>query len=182
MITVNELFLLWALYGLAQTAVVLLLKLRMHRKTSDSAWATISLPFILTIFFAAGETAFIRHPTAPAITIAGLVLYGSGALTHLVSMATLGRSFSNQVELQAEHHLVTTGIYSFIRHPVYSGILHLTFSSAFMMNSLLALLPAAVVAWSVAGRIRREERFLVENLPGYREYMLRTKRLVPGIF
>lgn len=43
------------------------------------------------------------------------------------------------------------------------------------------LFPVLTVA-GVLARIRKEEEFLVRNLPGYGDYMKKTRRLIPGIF
>ena len=79
--------------------------------------------------------------------------------------------------------LCDSGIYHFIRHPMYSGLL-----IAFAMfaiaceNSFLGWgvwLGLLIVLW---GKIRIEERLLETQIPAYREYRTRAKRLIPLVW
>lgn len=54
-----------------------------------------------------------------AMRYAGLALYTVGSLLALVSLRALGKQYSGYVTLQDNHELVQTGIYGFIRHPIY---------------------------------------------------------------
>jgi len=78
--------------------------------------------------------------------------------------------------------LVTTGIYSYIRHPMYSSLLFLAWG-IWLKQPLAATLPVALLAswllWLTAKR--DEQECLAWFGDSYREYMLRTKRLIPFI-
>ncbi len=78
--------------------------------------------------------------------------------------------------------LVTTGIYKYIRHPLYSSLLLLTWGIWFkqpgMITALIALL-STVLLWFTAKRDEKEcLNYFGES---YREYMTRTKRLIPFV-
>jgi protein-S-isoprenylcysteine O-methyltransferase Ste14 len=79
--------------------------------------------------------------------------------------------------------LVTTGIYHFIRHPLYSSLLLLAWGTFFKLPSFLAgaLALAASVCLYLTARADEGEciRFFGES---YREYMKKTKRFIPFIF
>jgi len=81
------------------------------------------------------------------------------------------------------HHVVDTGVYRFVRHPLYAGAVLLLLGMCLWLEStaglLLALIPLAILVV----RIGIEERFLVEHLEGYAEYRGRVRsRLVPGVW
>jgi protein-S-isoprenylcysteine O-methyltransferase Ste14 len=79
--------------------------------------------------------------------------------------------------------VAAAGPYAVVRHPMYLGVIIAYVSTPVALGSWEGLLPAALISLSLVLRIRTEERFLLKNLPGYREYTLKTRyRLLPGIW
>ena len=78
--------------------------------------------------------------------------------------------------------LVTSGIFRYIRHPMYSSLLLLAWG-IWLKQPLAATLPAALLAsWLMWLTAKRDERECIEWFgDSYREYMTRTKRFVPFI-
>jgi len=78
--------------------------------------------------------------------------------------------------------LVTSGIFRYIRHPMYSSLLLLAWG-IWLKQPLAATLPVALLAsWLLWLTARRDERECLAYFgDSYREYMTRTKRLVPFI-
>jgi len=119
----------------------------------------------------------VSRPTAFAIMWAGLI-FRWYAIIHL------GRFFTTNVAIASDQHVVDTGPYRFIRHPSYTGgmitLLGLGLSLGNWASLLLVVIPCyAVLLW----RIRIEEQTLLTGLgEPYRNYMRRTKRLVPFIY
>jgi protein-S-isoprenylcysteine O-methyltransferase Ste14 len=78
--------------------------------------------------------------------------------------------------------LIEAGPYRWIRHPMYTSI-HLIIWSCVLRHLAADTLAAGVVALvAVAARIKDEEALLSQDVPGYPEYMKRTKRFVPFVF
>jgi protein-S-isoprenylcysteine O-methyltransferase Ste14 len=100
------------------------------------------------------------------------------------SHTDLGDNFSNSLELRARHQLVTSGIYAFVRHPMYLALFVYLVGEAMVIPNwfvgpaeLLAMLLLFVI------RVGPEERMLREAFgPHYGAYAMTTKRLVPGIW
>ena len=93
--------------------------------------------------------------------------------------------FSGTVRLQEErgHKVISGGPYRWVRHPSYSGSLIASLGMPLLLDSLWAFVPVIVFGAFFVLRTSLEDRFLHENLPGYREYAQRTRyRLVPGIW
>ena len=87
------------------------------------------------------------------------------------------------IQIAEGQRVISTGPYAMVRHPMYSGALVLMLGIPLALGSwwgLLTLVPGvAVLVW----RILDEERFLSENLAGYREYENRVRyRLVPLVW
>ena len=117
------------------------------------------------------------------------VLVGSGILIvglgiRWSAILTLGRFFSVDVAMQKEHRIIRSGLYRWIRHPAYTGLLlcFLGVGIAFgnWLSLLLVMVPIAAV---LIVRIRSEESALVEKFGGeYAEYKRQTRKLVPGVY
>jgi protein-S-isoprenylcysteine O-methyltransferase Ste14 len=107
------------------------------------------------------------------------LLSGAGLLVIIAGKATLGRSFGL---MPAHRGLVSTGIYGWVRHPIYAGYLltHVAFLIAHPAPWNLALLVASDLSLLV--RACYEERTLARD-PAYVNYMRRVPwRVAPGVF
>jgi protein-S-isoprenylcysteine O-methyltransferase Ste14 len=93
----------------------------------------------------------------------------------------LGRLWSSSVTRKADHHVVDTGPYGIVRHPIYTGIIVASIATAAMRGTALAWLGACVmtIGWVVKARL--EEVFLREQLGAdtYDDYSHRVPMLVP---
>jgi protein-S-isoprenylcysteine O-methyltransferase Ste14 len=89
------------------------------------------------------------------------------------------------VKLQAErgHHVISTGPYAFVRHPMYSGTVLFFIGVPLLLGSWWGVLlsPLFVVLFAIRAGI--EERALIAGLPGYADYAARVRyRLLPGLW
>ena len=89
------------------------------------------------------------------------------------------------VKVQSErgHHVISTGPYAWVRHPMYSGTILFFIGVPLLLGSWwgVALSPLFVILFAVRSGI--EERALIAGLPGYADYTRRVRyRLVPGLW
>lgn len=97
------------------------------------------------------------------------------------SHADLGAMWSAHLEVRKEHQLITHGIYSRIRHPMYSAIFLITLAQALILSNWIAG-PLGLVAFTALYlvRIGPEERMMAEQFGAeWEAYAARTPRLVP---
>lgn len=89
--------------------------------------------------------------------------------------------WSGRVTRKADHHIVDTGPYGIVRHPIYTGILVAIWASALVRPGWLGIAGAAVLTISFAVKLRLEERFLMQELgeAAYSGYRRRVPMLVP---
>jgi protein-S-isoprenylcysteine O-methyltransferase Ste14 len=77
----------------------------------------------------------------------------------------------------------TGGFYAWVRHPSYLGILLMDLGFAGVFRSAVALALMPVVIWMFKRRMDVEESFMVDQFGAeYREYMGRTRRILPGVY
>ena len=89
------------------------------------------------------------------------------------------------VKMQKERgqKVISTGLYSIVRHPMYTGATLLFISAPLLLGSVYGLIMGFVLIVTIAIRSVGEEAMLKQELPGYREYMQKVKwRMIPFIF
>ena len=89
------------------------------------------------------------------------------------------------VKVQAErhHHVISTGPYAWVRHPMYSSIMLFFVGAPLLLGSWWGVAMAPLLALLFAIRTRIEERALIAGLPGYADYRAHVRyRLVPGLW
>ena len=93
----------------------------------------------------------------------------------------LGSLWSGTVMTKEGHHVVDTGPYRLVRHPIYTGLIISGFGLAVLKVDPLRFLGAAIWTLSVWIKARREERFLRAELgeAAYDAYAARTPMLIP---
>jgi protein-S-isoprenylcysteine O-methyltransferase Ste14 len=113
----------------------------------------------------------------------GVGLYALGGALRLWPVFVLGRRFSGLVAIQPGHELVTTGVYSMIRHPSYLGLLVNLAGWALAFRSLVGVALVAATVPPLLARIAAEEALLRDHFGAhYDAYRARTARLVPGLW
>lgn len=121
-------------------------------------------------------------PNPLTLRIVGTVVYTVGLLTAIAARFQLGDNWANIETSQVlqRQRVVAKGVYAYIRHPIYSGDLLLLFGLELALNSWLVL-GVFTLAPIVLLRAIKEERMLVQALPGYDSYCVRTKRFIPFV-
>ena len=90
---------------------------------------------------------------------------------------------SRTVSVQAGQQVIDRGLYGLVRHPMYFATVLLFLAMPLVLGSLYAFLVFLAYPVIIVFRIRHEEAFLEQELPGYREYKQRVKyRLLPFIW
>lgn len=90
---------------------------------------------------------------------------------------------SRVVEINTDQRVISTGPYSYVRHPMYTGVLLMYGFTPLALGSYWALTGTFFLVAVIVFRIFSEEKFLAENLDGYKEYLLKIRyRIIPGIW
>lgn len=126
------------------------------------SWAELGLPSV------------IRWLSAGIALIAVVLTF----LTH----RTLGTQYSAKLEIQKDHTMISEGIYSHIRHPMYTSMNIFMLALSVMSSNLLLIIFSVLVALPFPWIARKEEALLIERFgDDYRMYMKRTGRFLPSL-
>jgi len=107
------------------------------------------------------------------------------ALYLLIAATTANPYLSTVVRIQSDRQqkVISTGVYSIVRHPQYLGIILLILGGPLLLGSVIAIIIGVCITSIIIIRIHGEEKMLVEELYGYTEYIQKVKyRLLPGIW
>lgn len=96
------------------------------------------------------------------------------------AMSTLGPVFSPSLQIAKEHKLITTGIYGYMRHPMYTAAFLMLLGQSLLFPSVVGWVAAALAfALLVVVRIPNEEAMMVETFgEEYMEYRERVRSLL----
>ncbi len=143
---------------------------------------TTSLFFLATFVIPGFDFRFHWSEVPMAVIILSDVLVLAGYL--IVALVFKANTYASRIiEVEKEQKVITTGPYAVVRHPMYVGVLIFYMFSPLALGSYWALIPALCIVPFIIARIKGEEKELLENLEGYRDYAMKTRhRLLPGIW
>lgn len=119
-----------------------------------------------------------------SIQVIGILLLIIGAGISISARKTLGTNWAHAFEYQVKkkQELVTSGIYRYIRHPIYTGVILGFIGGELVAKSYLVLIGIFIIT-AVYHQALLEEKLLVKHFgDSYRRYMKRTKILIPYLW
>ncbi|MDF1776895.1 MAG: protein-S-isoprenylcysteine O-methyltransferase [Rhizobiaceae bacterium] len=136
------------------------------------------------IWVFSGLPSALDYSPDPRMFAIGIGLFGVSLVLFRLTHKALGVMWSNSLDLREGHQLITTSIYSNLRHPMYSAFWLWALAQAFLLPNWLAGF-AGLVGFGTLFflRIGQEEKMMeMEFGESYREYVKKTKRIIPGIY
>lgn len=97
-------------------------------------------------------------------------------------LGELGQSLTPLPYPRDDGALVQSGIYGYVRHPIYAGVIFAALAWTIALVSLSHLIGTLVFVLFFNAKATREEIWLVERYPLYSEYQQRVKKLIPWIY
>lgn len=143
------------------------------------AWLLVLVQFILLglIVLLPGADTW----TLPdAVGRAARVLEWVGIIVMVVAAAALGRGLTAAPLPNSHAELRTGGLYRFVRHPIYTGLLLFAVASTILSGSVWIVGACAALVLLINAKARWEERHLAQRFAGYAAYAARTPRFIPG--
>jgi protein-S-isoprenylcysteine O-methyltransferase Ste14 len=132
--------------------------------------------------FFGGSSPLSSGPSNMAVAILGVVLCGLGIGLAIWARVHLGRNWGMPMSHKKDPELVTSGPYSLIRHPIYTGVF-LAAVGSILTTGLLWLLLLIVMGIYFIYSAGEEEKIMTAAFPDqYPAYKARTKMLIPYIF
>lgn len=171
-------------YLLKKNPELLERRLRMkEKKTRQKGLVLVGyVVFALGFLLPGLDRRFGWSSVPPALVVAADALFLMGYALFVLVLRENSYA-SHVVEVEQKQKVITTGPYAAVRHPMYSALVLIYASSPLALGSYWALIPFGLMILILAVRLLDEEKVLLKELDGYREYMLKTRyRLIPGVW
>lgn len=139
-------------------------------------------PFILVL--AIEEQGLLFETRLDVLSWIGLLLYLLAAIVIIMTRVNLGKQGTGTLVVRDNHELITTGLYKYIRHPMYSGTLLGVIGFALVSHSIfVSLITFVIYFWIFKERLKYEEKLLEKTFgEKYQKYKASSYRLIPFLY
>lgn len=117
----------------------------------------------------------------PRLSIVGTVMLAIGLALLFAGFMGLGKSLTANPVPNQDGVLVTKGIYSVVRHPIYLGLLGITLGLVVSSGVWAQIIVWIALAVLLVYKMRWEEVLLTAKYKGYAEYMTKVPAIIPGL-
>ena len=153
----------------------------------DKGVGYVLLQGILIGLILFGPQGFLLLPQSlgallPCLQVLGAGICTLGLLLSFIAALRLGKNLTPLPCPKDDCQLIQLGLYRFVRHPIYSGVLLVGFGWLLIYPYALILLYVLALAIFFEFKIKLEERWLLEKFPAYAEYCKRVKKLIPWVY
>lgn len=162
---------------------------RKHHSMDITMWFVITAwcgSFLISYYFRDEDVSIeIRNRLLPHFFYhIGILFILGGTVLRDLSVLTLRRAFTLNVQTTENQHLIQTGLYRFVRNPAYTGSILSLLGISFALRSIYSpviVLLLCLLCYSV--RIKKEESELsIRFGEEFQKYKKRTWRLIPYIY
>ena len=117
----------------------------------------------------------------PTLEYVGIAMIAIGVVTLFAGFRGLGKSLTANPVPTEDGVLVTKGIYSIVRHPIYLGLLIITLGLVVSSGVWAQIIVWIALAVLLVYKMRWEEVLLTAKYKGYADYMTKVPGLIPGL-
>lgn len=151
----------------------------MSRHLTGWTWVAGQAVLLLALILIPSGDAW---PTGGAVRVIGSVLFFGGLIFMGVAALRLGTSLTPTPVPLKSGSLKTSGLYQFVRHPIYTGVLAVVMGMTVPSGSWLQLIVALLTFVFFDRKAAWEETQLRSTYPDYASYAADTAKFFPGIY
>jgi protein-S-isoprenylcysteine O-methyltransferase Ste14 len=158
-----------------------LLLFTLWRRHAHRWYRFLAFESVLALIFLQAEVWFL-DPLQPLQIISWVSLVASIYLA-VSGVVLLYKRGAPEGDLEETTQLVTTGIYRYLRHPLYASLLYFGFGAALKQINLPSIGLLILVSLAVVGTARVEEQDNIARFgEAYAEYLKETKKFIPFLY
>jgi len=141
-----------------------------------------NLPFLAKVGVSISSLTILLIPSSIVIKVVIIVFAVTGLIVALIARRTLAGNWSRAVAFKEDHELITKGLYHYVRHPIYTGVLLMILATALSVGTLSAGIGFVIIVLGLWFKLRAEEELLTKHFrKEYSAYKDRTKALIPYV-
>ncbi|AIC48159.1 methyltransferase family protein [Rhodoluna lacicola] len=148
----------------------------MNDKTKGNVLVVLQFALIAAILLMASD-----EVNVPWIYVGGVLFIAPGIIILFFSIKQLGGSLTANPVPRESGRLIETGLYKYVRHPIYTGLLLATLGSCVQSMAVVKFFFWFLLLALLIYKARFEEKLLAAKYSTYTDYMKRTGRFVPRL-
>ena len=141
-----------------------------------------NVPFLGQVGVYISSLTILLIPHSIVINVVTIFFAVTGLIVAIMARRTLAGNWSRAVAFKEDHELITTGLYHYVRHPIYTGVFLMILASALFVGTLSAGIGFVIIVLGLWFKLRAEEALLTKHFAKvYSAYKDRTKALIPYV-
>jgi len=136
----------------------------------------------LILFGPQGHALISSEPLATILQSCGIAIGFLACLIMVIAVINLGKNLTPLPCPKDDGVLIQGGLYRYVRHPIYFGVLLASLAWLLISPGVYVLAYSIGLFLLFDIKARREELWLVERFPAYKDYQARVKKLIPSIY
>jgi protein-S-isoprenylcysteine O-methyltransferase Ste14 len=144
--------------------------------------AQFAAPFFLLVSFLISSPILLKMYDRAPLLFPGLLICIFALVFLSQSKKALGENYSPCQDSYLPNTLTTSGVYRYVRHPLYSANILFFFGVTIASGLLWSYLVFALLIFFFNRSASLEEKVLSEKFPDYETYCNNTKRFIPFVF
>jgi protein-S-isoprenylcysteine O-methyltransferase Ste14 len=152
------------------------------KQSRGELYVVVQAILLIALFF--GPKDIFGLPTMLNQTLwwIGQILFYSGIVIAIWAAILLGPNLTPLPKPKPSGEFIQSGLYRFVRHPIYFGVILVCFGWASIEQTLYTLVLAIILLIFFDLKSRQEEIWLTEKFSEYAEYKITTKKLIPFVY
>ena len=155
----------------------------MNSKSSrGELYVVVQAILLMALFFGPKDIFGLPAKLNQTLWWIGQIIFYSGIIIAIWAAILLGPNLTPLPKPKLSSQLIKTGLYRLVRHPIYFGVILVSFGWAGIEQTIYTLVLACILLIFFDLKSRQEERWLIQKFSEYVVYKQNTKKLIPLLY